>query len=120
MSIQEILTKELKGIIAEDFFETPPVDCAFENIENAISNHFAERSIKLPPAPEQPNWEGLHAYRINFHPNNLIVITNATPEQMGIIVKTWDTDTKNIEDHIIGLGLFAITAGVIHNEPFEL
>ena len=48
MNIEKILTEELKGVIATDFFETPPVEVAFEQIETRITNWINEN---ITPAP---------------------------------------------------------------------
>jgi hypothetical protein len=61
----------------------------------------------------EPNWEDLLAYCIRIHPHDLIVLTNATPDQMDTLVPDWNTDPnadhQNIEDFLRTSGYYAIT-----------
>lgn len=66
---------------------------------------------------EEPSWEDLLAYRVLVYPHELIVLTNATPDQMDRIVNLWAISpdghgTTNIEDFIRSQGYYALTGQI--------
>ena len=117
MDIQTILKKELKGVIATEFFDSPPVECAFDNIELQITNEHMLKKSQQPIA--DPGWERLHAFQVNIHPHNLMVLTDAEEKEMRLLVKTWDCEKGNIEEHIHNMGFFAI-AGQATKTSFDI